>query len=118
MPVVSRGTAANRGAVATTFAPHPQPTTTTTLTHTLQSLHLQLPDGRKVKSVHVAARIKLPPPSKGLQASLYMLPVQNKYGAWPASGEVRSQRGAACGSWFGCCSTRVWSGVDKGAGRG
>lgn len=49
----------------------------------------QLLDGRKVKSVHVAARIKLPPPSKGLQATFYMLPVTNKYGGWPASGEVR-----------------------------
>ncbi|KAL4445722.1 hypothetical protein ABPG77_008921 [Micractinium sp. CCAP 211/92] len=49
---------------------------------------MQLPDGRKVKSVHVAARIKLPPPSKGLQATLHMLPVTNKYGGWPASGEI------------------------------
>ena len=35
----------------------------------------QLPDGSKVKSVHIAARIKAPPSGTGLAASLTMRPV-------------------------------------------
>ncbi|KAL4425900.1 hypothetical protein ABPG75_009916 [Micractinium tetrahymenae] len=49
---------------------------------------MQLPDGRKVKSVHVAARIKLPPAGTGLQAGFSMLPVQIKDGAWSAAAEI------------------------------
>lgn len=49
---------------------------------------LQLPDGRKIRSVHVAASIKAPPAGKGIWGAAWMNPVQMKYGAWPASGEV------------------------------
>lgn len=98
--------------------PLPSPPRARTHIHTtfsLACLPSQLPDGRKVKSVHVAARIKLPPPCKGLQASLYMQPVDSKYGAWPASGEVR-RRSAV---WQACSSVLVWEALacsGQGAG--
>lgn len=47
-----------------------------------------LPGGGKVASVHISARIKAPPAGQGLLAALTLQPVEEKYGKWPASGEI------------------------------
>lgn len=47
-----------------------------------------MPDGRKVRSVHVAASIQAPPPAQGTAGAFWLKPVTASYGAWPASGEI------------------------------
>lgn len=49
---------------------------------------MKLADGRTLKSVHIQVRAQVPSPGQGLLASCLLEPVSNKYGAWPASGEI------------------------------
>lgn len=41
-----------------------------------------------MRSIHVQVRAQVPSPGQGLLASCLLEPVANRYGAWPASGEV------------------------------
>jgi beta-glucanase (GH16 family) len=55
---------------------------------------MPLPGGGTVRSLHVEARIEVPPGGPGLWAAFWMQAVDDKYGGWPASGEV-SRSGSA-----------------------
>lgn len=46
-----------------------------------------MPDGSKVRLLHVEARMKAPQ-GKGLWSAFVLAPAANKYGPWPASGEA------------------------------
>lgn len=65
-----------------------------------------MPDGTTLDSVHVEAKVKVPQPGQGLWSSLILSPLQEKYGGWPASGEV-----SGCSCWCcwraGCRAARV-----------
>ncbi|PSC76960.1 (1-3)-beta-glucanase [Micractinium conductrix] len=49
---------------------------------------MPLPGGGTTRSVHVEARMTAPPGGAGLWAAFWMQPVEEKYGGWPASGEI------------------------------
>ncbi|KAI7837445.1 hypothetical protein COHA_008703 [Chlorella ohadii] len=48
---------------------------------------MPMPDGSKVRLLHVEARMKAPQ-GKGLWSAFVLAPAANKYGPWPASGEI------------------------------
>ena len=70
---------------------------------------VQLPDGSRIKSLRVVASIQAPPPGQGIWGQLWLAPTTPKYGAWPASGEVRRRGGqgtAGAGRQRGRCKKR------------
>jgi beta-glucanase (GH16 family) len=49
---------------------------------------MALPDGSTAGSVHVEASIQVPTPGQGLWPQFWLAPLEDTYGAWPASGEI------------------------------
>lgn len=72
---------------------------------------MRLADGRTAQTIHVEARVQAPEAGEGLWPAVWLTPLDgSKYGAWPASGEVRVG-GVCCvrrraATWG--CHARTW----------
>ena len=49
---------------------------------------MQLQDGTTFSSVHIEARVQLPPPGQALWPAFWLFPSELYYGKWAASGEI------------------------------